>query len=85
MTDAQRQVDQRKNEISQLTQDETRIRENIKAVLPKSAQQTRLLEELDEHDKQIKSLYEEMKTSQKAYEQARKDLEDYLKNLTIED
>ena len=84
MTDAQRQADQRKNEISQLTQDETRIRENIKAVPPKSAQQTRLLEELDEHDKQIKSLYEEMKTSQKAYEQARKGLEDYLKNLTIE-
>lgn len=85
MTDAQRQIDQIRGQINQLTQDENRLRENIKAVPAKSAQQTRLLEELDEQDRQIKGLFEQQKTALKKLETARKELEDYLKELTIED
>jgi hypothetical protein len=85
MTEAQRQIDQLRNQINQLTQDENRLRENIKAVPAKSAQQTRLLEELDEQDKQIKGLYDQQKAGQKNLDSARKELEDYLKDLTLEE
>jgi len=85
MTEAQRQIDQLRNQINQLTQDENRLRENIKAVPARSAQQTRLLEELDEQDKQIKGLYDQQKAGQKNLDSARKEMEDYLKDLTLEE
>lgn len=84
MTDHQRQVEQRKAEIAQIAQEQSRIRENLKAVSDKGAYRTRLLEKLEEQEKQIDSLYQRMDEAQKSFESTRKQLEDYVNNLTVE-
>jgi chromosome segregation ATPase len=83
MADLQRQVDQRKAEIDRITQEQVRIRENIKTVPDRSTLKNRLLEKLEEQEKQIDEIYKKMDEQQKAHEKARKELEDYLSNLTV--
>jgi chromosome segregation ATPase len=83
LVEAQRQVEQRKAEIAQITQEQTRIRENLKAAPDKSAYRTRLLEKLEEQEKQIDQIYKQMDEQQKALEQRRKELETYLANLEV--
>jgi hypothetical protein len=83
MEESQRQVQQRKAELNQITQDQTRIRENIKAAPDKSALKNRLLEKLEEQEKQIDAIYGKMDEQQKAYEKNRKALEDYVNNLSV--
>jgi prefoldin subunit 5 len=83
LVDLQRQVDQRKAEINQITQDQSRIRENIKTVPDKSTLKNRLLEKLEEQEKQIDDIYKRMDDTQKALEKSRQELEDYLRDLTI--
>ncbi|MGE5608261.1 MAG: DUF4139 domain-containing protein [Bacillota bacterium] len=84
MTDYQRQVQQARQEIQQLSQDESRIRENLKAVPVQSAQHTRLLQRLDEQDKKIDDWDQKARDAQNKFNDSRKSLEDYLNNLNVE-
>jgi hypothetical protein len=84
MTDYQRQVQQARQEIQQLSQDESRIRENLKAVPAQSAQHARLLQRLDDQDKKIDDWDQKARDAQNKFNESRKSLEDYLTNLTIE-
>jgi hypothetical protein len=84
MTDAQRQQQKFQEQLNQITQEQVRIRENIKTVPDKSALQTRLLEKLTAQEKQIDELYTSMDNAQKAFEAARKELEDYVNNLNVD-
>ena len=68
---------------AQITQEQVRIRENIKAAPDKGALQTRLLQKLEEQEKQIDDLYTKMEDAKKAFEAKRKELEDYVQNLNV--
>ena len=83
MTDAQRLVNKHKQEIATITQEQARIRENIKTVPDRSAYHTRLIQKLEEQEKQIEALFKQSDEAQKSFEAKRKELEDYLNTLDV--
>jgi hypothetical protein len=83
MVDSQRLVEKYKQDIAQITQEQVRIRENIKTAPDKGTLQTRLLQKLEEQEKQIDDLYTKMEDARKAFEARRKELEDYVQNLNV--
>jgi hypothetical protein len=83
MTDAQRQVQLRDQQVAQITQEQNRIRENMRTVNQNSEYYTRLLKKLNEQESQIEKLQAERGQFQETYEQRRKELEEYLSNLNV--
>ena len=83
LTDIQRGIDKSKAEINTITQDQTRIRENIKTLPDKTALRTRLMEKLDQQETQLDTLLKSIEQGQKDLEKSRKELEDYLNALTV--
>jgi hypothetical protein len=84
MVDSQRLVEKHKQEIAQITQEQVRIRENIKTAPDKGTLQTRLLQKLEDQEKQIDDLLKKQDDAQKDFEAKRKELEDYVNNLNID-
>ncbi len=84
LVDTQRKIDALKAELNAITQDQNRIRENIKTVPDKSALKNRLLEKLDEQEKRIDEIFKSTDQLTKTLDQQRKALEDYLGNLNVE-
>ncbi|MGA2499007.1 MAG: DUF4139 domain-containing protein, partial [Tepidisphaeraceae bacterium] len=78
LVEIQRGIDKSKGEIAAITQDQTRIRENIKSLPDKSALRTRLMEKLDQQETQLDTLLKGIDQGQKDLEKSRKELEDYL-------
>ena len=83
MEDAQRQVHERQQDINRITQEQQRIRENLKTVSERTAIHKRLVEKLTEQETQIDDLYKRMDEAQKNFEKQRKELETYVANLNI--
>jgi len=83
MTDSERQIHERQQTIAQISQEQTRIRENMKAVNAASAYYKRLLQELDDQETQIQDLHAKVQELQKKLDQQRKELEDYLAELSV--
>ncbi len=83
LVDTQRKIDALKAELNAITQDQNRIRENIKTVPDKSALKNRLLEKLDEQEKRIDEIFKSIDQLTKTLDQQRKALEDYLSNLNV--
>ncbi|MFI5381176.1 MAG: DUF4139 domain-containing protein [Tepidisphaerales bacterium] len=83
LVEIQRGIDKARNEIAAITQDQTRIRENIKSLPDKSALRTRLMEKLDQQETQLDALLKSIDQGQKDLEKSRKDLEDYLNGLNV--
>jgi hypothetical protein len=83
MEESQRQVRERQQDINRITQEQQRIRENLKTVTDRTALHKRLVEKLTEQENQIDDLYKRMDDAQKAFEKQRKDLESYVANLNI--
>ena len=83
MTNTQRQMEQRKQEIATITQEQARIRENMRTVPQNSQYHTRLLTKLNEQETKIETLQKDLEGLQGQFEQQRKALEDYLSNLTV--
>ena len=83
MADTQRQIQERQQQVQQITAEQNRIRENMKTVAPNSDYYNRLLKKLDEQETSIEKLQGEVQDLQKEMEQQRKALEDYLGNLTV--
>ena len=83
LTDAQRQTQAKQALINQISQEQTRIRENMKAVSPSSDYYKRLITELDQQETQIQDLHKQVEDLKKQQDQKQKDLEDYLSNLTV--
>ncbi len=84
MVDTQRQMDDRRRQITDITQEQTRIRDNIRTVDRTSDYGTRLLKKLNDQETQIEKLQAELQALQKTIDQQRKDLETYLQNTTVE-
>lgn len=83
LTDTQRQVQERQQKLAEITNEQTRIRENMKAVSPASDYYKRLLTELDQQETSIQDLHKQVQDLQKQQDQQRKALEDYILNLNV--
>ncbi len=83
LVDIQGGIDKSKGEIAAITQDQTRIRENIKSLPEKSALRTRLIEKLDQQETQLDTLLKRIEQGQKDLEKSRKELDDYLTALNV--
>ena len=68
-----------------MSQEQNRIRENMKTVAQGSDYYKRLLKKLDEQETAIEALQGETAGLQKTLEKQRADLEQYLSGLNVED
>jgi hypothetical protein len=85
MTDTQRQIDERRRQISEITSEQTRIRENIKIVDRNSDYAGRLLKKLNDQETEIEKFQQEVTDLQKSLDTQRKSFETFLQNTTVED
>jgi len=85
MTETQRQIDDRRRQINEITVEQTRIRENIKTVDRNSDYAGRLLKKLNDQETAIEKLQGETITLQKTLDNQRRSFETFLQNTTVDD
>jgi predicted RNase H-like nuclease (RuvC/YqgF family) len=85
MIDTQRQVEERRRQVNDITSEQTRIRENLKTVDRNSEYSTRLLKKLNDQETTIERLQAEFASFQKQFDQQQKDFESYLQNTSVDD
>jgi len=85
MVDTQRQIEQRQQRVNEVSQEQNRIRENMKTVASnaRSEYYTRLLKKLDEQESTIEKLQTEIEGLQEKMRQQQKELEGYLAGLNV--
>jgi len=83
MVDADRETNVRSQSIEEITQEQARIRENMKSVEQRTDYYKRLLAKLNEQESQIEGLQRERADFQAQSAAARKELEAYLATLTL--
>ena len=81
--DTERQIDDRMKQVAAITQEQARIRENMKTVDASSPYAKRLLDKLNEQESLIEKLQLERSELAKKRDAQRKELEDYLGSLTV--
>jgi hypothetical protein len=81
--DVERQIAVRTQQITDITQEQGRIRENMKAVAQGSPYYNRLLSKLNEQESSIEGLQKERTTLTAGRDAARKELEDSVSALTV--
>ncbi len=84
MLDNQRKIADKQKELSEITQEQHRIRENMKTVNQTSQYYSRLLAKLNEQETKIERMRVQADTIKETYERQRKDLEEYLSNTSVE-
>lgn len=82
-TDTDRQIQDRQQTINEITQEQSRIRENMKAVSAASDYYKRLEKELDSQETQIQELKSQLKELKLKQDQQRKELENSLQTLSV--
>jgi hypothetical protein len=83
VTDLDRQILARAGDINGITAEQGRIRENMKTVSNTTQYYQRLLAKLNEQESTLESLHSDRDSLTARRDAARKELEDYLANLTI--
>jgi hypothetical protein len=83
VTDLDRQIAARTQDINSITAEQGRIRENMKTVSNTTQYYQRLLAKLNEQESTLESLHTDRDALTAKRDGARKELEDYLSNLTI--
>jgi hypothetical protein len=83
LTDLDRQISARTQDINGITAEQGRIRENMKTVSNTTPYYQRLLTKLNEQESTLESLHNDRDALTTKRDAARKELEDYLANLTI--
>lgn len=83
LSNTQRQIQERQQNLSEIVSEQSRIRENMKAISPSSDYYKRLLTELDQQETTIQDLHKQVQELQRQQEQKRKALEDYISSLNI--
>lgn len=81
--DLDRQIADHTSQINDITQEQTRIRENMRTVDRTTQYYTRLLTKLNEQETSIEQLQRERTSLQTRRDTARQALEDYLGTLTV--
>jgi hypothetical protein len=83
LVDTQRQIQEKTQKTSEITQEQARIRANMGAVNSNSAYYKRLLQELDDQETQIQDLHKQVQDLRMQEARQRQALEDYLSNLNV--
>jgi flagellin-like hook-associated protein FlgL len=83
VNDVERQIAQRAQQIADIGTEQNRIRENMKTVGQTSQYYQRLLAKLNDQESSIERLQHERDDLLVKRDAARKDLEDYLRDLTV--
>lgn len=83
MLDTQRQIQERRKELAEITQEQERIRANMKTVTQNSQYYTRLLTKLNDQETRIEKLQSELDRLKGIYERQQKELETYLLTTTV--
>jgi hypothetical protein len=81
--DTERQLGERSQRISEITSEQTRIRENMKTVAQNAAYYQRLLAKLNEQESNLEKLQEERAALAQKRDAERRALEEYLASLTV--
>ena len=81
--DTERQIAERTQKVNEITQEQNRIRENMKTVTQTAQYYQRLLAKLNEQESDIERLQGERDALTRTRETQRRDLENYLANLTV--
>ena len=79
----QQQLEDRRRRIAEITTEQSRIRENMKAVSQTTDYYTRLIKKLDDQETQIESIQKEADSLAKQLDSQRKELETRVGQLTI--
>ena len=83
VAETQRQINDKESQIKDLSGDQSRIRDNIKAVDRASAYATRLLKKLDDQESQLEKLRADMDALRDKLNGQNKELSDSLENLNV--
>ena len=83
VVDIQRQIDERTKQIQQITEEQNRIRENMKTVTQQSDYYKRLIGKLNDQETKIEKLQGERDDLLKSRDEAQRNLEEYLNNLNV--
>ncbi|MBC8107585.1 MAG: hypothetical protein H7Z14_13420 [Anaerolineae bacterium] len=83
LADTERRIAETEQQVQTITQEQNRIRENMRTVNQQSEYSQRLLKKLNDQESQIEKLQTQQEESRKQLEQQRRDLENYLSNLTV--
>ncbi|HVS36470.1 MAG TPA: DUF4139 domain-containing protein [Gemmataceae bacterium] len=80
----QRAIADKQRELKDITDDQVRLRANLKEMPPTAAAYKRYLDKFDAQETQIEKLQEDIKKMQGTESQQRKDFEDFLNNFSAE-
>ena len=86
LVDTQRQMEQTRQKINQITQAQNQTRENMKAIAPQaqaSDYYNRLLKRMSDQDTQLDTQQKALDDQQQQLNARQKELEDYLNNLNV--
>ncbi len=83
LADFERQINEQNEKLKQITDQQARIRENMKTVDKSSQYYNRLLGKLNDQESQIEKSQSDRDDLMQKRDEQRKQLEDYLKDLTI--
>ena len=84
IADVDRQINDRAQQLTQITQEQARIREDMKAVAQSTSYYARLLAKLNDQESTIERLQKERDDLSARRDQQKKDMEEYLANLVVE-
>lgn len=84
LVDIERQIAAAKQRITEITREQSRIRDNMKTVSNNSEYYNRLLSKLDDQESQIEQIQKEIEKLTGQMESKRQELEQYLSDLTVE-
>ncbi len=84
MLDTQRKIADKQREESAITQEQQRIRDNMKTVTQSSTYYSRLLAKLNEQETKIEKLQLQTDQLRQTHEKQRKELEEYLLKTSVE-
>ena len=83
LTNATRQAEDRRKRLAELTNEQSRIRENMKTVASNSEYYSRLLKKLDEQETTIETLQKELAGLQKQAAERKEELEAFVRDLNV--
>jgi len=84
LAETERAVADRVQQLAQITQEQTRIREDMKAVSQSTSYYTRLLAKLNDQESTIERLQKERDDLMTRRDEQKKALDDYLSNLVVD-
>jgi hypothetical protein len=83
MVDTERKINDRRQQITTITEEQNRIRQNMSTVDRNSEYYTRLLNKLNDQETQIEKLQSEVEDLREIFERQRADLETHISNLNV--